>query len=841
MPSKSKKRRQNLLAKQELVENNKNAGSTSPNTPVENGSTSVTESRPNGSSGEQKTIVDPEMLKAFTKGRPAEASSTVASTTNNNAVVNGHTQEGGQYTGGAYHDEYDEELDPELTKTSIQRLLSDTRHPVLYDVPDHVNLNPRQALSHPMLSMSRDDYVFRQNLVFRELTGHQSWRHKKEADLDNEAEDELLMKMLEIFIAGQDELTYNEYMEQKYIIDIVEEAAESAARYIIANPTLNAKVRALVINYGKLKAQVAKLQGEFLELSAARSVGDRDREHLQTVLAGEVVKRVRLEHICQGMQNKIEQIQSEAERKLDNVGRELDELHSNAREQEKTLDQALANIEKREAEMKARYEEQEKMLQERFKLREEYLISNFKAKTEELQEAFRTKSESQMELIKSEILELRRQVKQVFNNDIAPLVPYDDGHHSNSANTVLEPPDSTGVPELLDLFLKSTSSAGNSQSSAISSTSEISRQEKLKLLMRKFFEQYAAREKYYKSTIRDKDLQIQIYLIRAKQERASAETERKRAQVLRDEVATSAVSLSKALSALKSYVERFAKLDTLVEKLRKMLDGSFDKITELQGLIKTVSKENLRATAMMSRTEKVLEMTSNIADERDSLKAKVGTLENLCRSLANSKTKLQNDLSVQKALVREMRSQAISAVGNVPSIYNEANDSDKRQVDRTAQIHEELERNLDFISPDEAARKSAEHRHFYDLTNQLRKWDDAHPTQEPRSSTALKAFGFKSFDAMDNFVQSPKGVLGTCGEECPLHGIGSIYRPMWDEYISRLPGFEREDDDSTVGSSSAGSSSHTGHTKRFFGPERPPHMQKTIKKKLPSFLSYNIS
>lgn len=148
------------------------------------------------------------------------------------------------------------------------------------------------------LKMSRDEYIRKQNAVFREMSGQPSWGEMcSKLTHDRSMAFPGLVEFLQLYVASLDERIYTEVEAQEEAQKIVDNE-----RQILLQKWENSSKEPLTA-FEWLADQMALLQGEFLQLRAEISVLTEQRNELENLRADikrkyayELARRIRLEH-----------------------------------------------------------------------------------------------------------------------------------------------------------------------------------------------------------------------------------------------------------------------------------------------------------------------------------------------------------------------------------------------------------------------------------------------------------------------------------------------------------------------------------------------------------------
>ncbi|CAN6674965.1 hypothetical protein TRVA0_075S00232 [Trichomonascus vanleenenianus] len=170
--------------------------------------------------------------------------------------------------------------------------------------------DPSNSVGHPGL-MPKEEFLARQNAVFQQLTGLDSWKAYQQELAKEDREDSNLVEILQLVVAGLDEEIYNEFCEQKAILEEIELAGKQLVDRI-ANPSssMHQVYNSLFINYGNLKAQVNRLEVEFMKMRKARIEVESDRNKVRKAFQEELIKRIKLEQICRALMKKVKELET---------------------------------------------------------------------------------------------------------------------------------------------------------------------------------------------------------------------------------------------------------------------------------------------------------------------------------------------------------------------------------------------------------------------------------------------------------------------------------------------------------------------------------------------------
>lgn len=177
----------------------------------------------------------------------------------------------------------------------------------------------------------------------------------------------------------------------------------------------------------------------------------------------------------------------------------------------------------------------------------------------------------------------------------------------------------------------------------------------LKDKFKSFLEQYELREQHYHSTLRAKELEVQLNQARAEQYKKSSELNEQRAKTLHSQVSTFSETESELRSQLNIYVEKFKQVEDTLNNSNDLFLNFRKEMETMTKKTKKLEKENALIRSKCDTANKnILEMAEERAKYRkeiESLKQKSTKLESLCRALqldrARANPSTQN--SVQNA------------------------------------------------------------------------------------------------------------------------------------------------------------------------------------------------
>lgn len=200
------------------------------------------------------------------------------------------------------------------------------------------------------LKMTREDYIRKQNALFREMADQPSWGEMC-ARLSHEQSLAFpgLVELLQLYVASLDERIYTEieaHEESQKIID--NERQKLLQKWeISSNEPLSA--------FEWLADQIALVQGQFLQLRAEITVLSEQRDELEKLRADikrkyalELARRIRLEHVVQMLGRRLLAADSEIREKNEVI---IGTKHSISEEkvplsQDNTTEARLDRIEK---------------------------------------------------------------------------------------------------------------------------------------------------------------------------------------------------------------------------------------------------------------------------------------------------------------------------------------------------------------------------------------------------------------------------------------------------------------------------------------------------------------
>lgn len=157
---------------------------------------------------------------------------------------------------------------------------------------------------HPQL-MPKEVYMAKQHSIFQELSGYNGWKEFKQGEKERDDKDPYLTKITEYVIAGLDESIYNEFLEQRYIMDEVEYAGQEALCIVADDFENHIRLRELLYNYTNLKAQASRLELEFVKMRKARLAAENEVTEVRNDYQTERIKRIKLEELCRYLNRKV--------------------------------------------------------------------------------------------------------------------------------------------------------------------------------------------------------------------------------------------------------------------------------------------------------------------------------------------------------------------------------------------------------------------------------------------------------------------------------------------------------------------------------------------------------
>lgn len=170
---------------------------------------------------------------------------------------------------------------------------------------------------HPQL-MTKEVYMAKQNSVFKELSGYSSWKQLSEVQKSKDREDTYLTKITEYVIAGLDESIYNEFLEQRYIMDEVEYAGQEALSIVADEAPNQDRLKRLVKDFAALKAQVSRLELEFVKMRKARIAAETEVTDIRSYYQKEMIKRIKLEELCRCLNRKVTSYEKKSKERSQN-------------------------------------------------------------------------------------------------------------------------------------------------------------------------------------------------------------------------------------------------------------------------------------------------------------------------------------------------------------------------------------------------------------------------------------------------------------------------------------------------------------------------------------------
>ncbi|PRT56077.1 hypothetical protein B9G98_03697 [Wickerhamiella sorbophila] len=160
------------------------------------------------------------------------------------------------------------------------------------------------------LSMSRAEYIRRQQQVFEDLTGQ---KNSQQPTLPTEKEDLALAKMMELYMSALDSQVYQELEVQQRLNDVTEEASLDMFSQVFAIKDPEERIKLVMSIMSKLSDDFASLQYQTNTMLYQRGKLESQRTILKQRYAAELSRSVRLDHTVRLMSKKLIQTHERAE------------------------------------------------------------------------------------------------------------------------------------------------------------------------------------------------------------------------------------------------------------------------------------------------------------------------------------------------------------------------------------------------------------------------------------------------------------------------------------------------------------------------------------------------
>lgn len=161
------------------------------------------------------------------------------------------------------------------------------------------------------LSMSRAEYIRRQNQVFEDLAGQKSSQQPGLAA--EKKEDSSLAKMMELYMNALDSQIYQELEVQQRLNDVTEAASLDMFSQVFAVKDPEERIKLVISMISKLGDDFASLQYQTNTMLYQRGKLESQRTILKQRYAAELSRSVRLDHTVRLMSKKLIQTHERAE------------------------------------------------------------------------------------------------------------------------------------------------------------------------------------------------------------------------------------------------------------------------------------------------------------------------------------------------------------------------------------------------------------------------------------------------------------------------------------------------------------------------------------------------
>lgn len=552
-----------------------------------------------------------------------------------------------------------------------------------------------KALSKVEPTITKEEYMAKQSQIFEELTGYKSWDSwrkgvYKESDaihprLGSADEDnDTLMFALKVTMAALDDDTYNEVLAQRAIDAQFQLSAKNDTLPLNALPGNKAKVQYFATKYRELREHMNDLEVQFLS-SRKLMAGLVDSEaQARQELDASMINNQRLTTMCSALESKIRFMTKDCENHQEEISRlskansllqdEINELkkeHSQRTKPDEETVKLKTEIDRLKSalnESKAKSADTSpssttRTARDGDNLEESTTLTGNSANSEKSEakkilnpsETQQHKVEKESKKSQSEALGAAKQPRTDKNADMKATESTKRQANSSAVRIESNGPAEASALEhhpmlqgLLDKFdLQGEPSPVEVQMAAV-------RREYPELLqgkLKRFYEQYEAREKYFLQHLRVNQLRLHVMKGKYDKEVRLRDTDMKRLAVLSEQIEAS----SKAEVNMREFLkQQKAEMDTLKVDMKQLkLDA--ETTTDRLNATLRVSKEDeeyfkTTLTKMTSLVEDILHRNSKLMKRCESLEKEIKYLKDDQAQNKEQATRIGEEAAAQRKL-----------------------------------------------------------------------------------------------------------------------------------------------------------------------------------------------
>lgn len=174
------------------------------------------------------------------------------------------------------------------------------------EVPDEKKLDLTSEPSHPALGLTRAEYMRKQDRLFKELTGMDSFKDVRRDEHIDDIHDPLLMRVLETYAMAADQDIFDDVNHQRHVMDEIEEMQNIAFQSVYDMESDEKRIRALAFNLGQMRSEMAKLEVKFLQMQQSRTLTEKQLVAYRDGYRLELLQRLQLEEVCRILRNRLD-------------------------------------------------------------------------------------------------------------------------------------------------------------------------------------------------------------------------------------------------------------------------------------------------------------------------------------------------------------------------------------------------------------------------------------------------------------------------------------------------------------------------------------------------------
>lgn len=504
---------------------------------------------------------------------------------------------------------------------------------------------PEALRAHPAI-MPKEVYMAKQNKIFQELTGEANWKQMSDKNLADELKDPSLNSLVEALFAQLDEDVYNEFNEQKHVMDQIEFDTKKALGRLSEYTSDSTRLQFLLSNYGLLKGDLSKLEIEFLrwrrkrldQMSSFVDNAANDHDKMRKVIKGLLKQVSSLENNSGSLREESNQMRLRTEK----AEKQCEELKAQNKRLEEML--KIRNTEIPEGQLAV-----EGSSLDDIKLQAARLLFGQHFDKTDLERRSHDTSEKNKRLI----------TFSADRSSVNSRIPPKNGPGSASELLGIE----NAVNRVISSIEKACEQGMKHEDIKDSDSTYLEIQQRIMcksfaVALETIFDQYNMREGYIFKALRVKDLESHVYLAKLDGYKMNFEESNK-----------TAIDFSKKLNAAEykiSQIEQHVK--SLERRLRPHIKDEL-KDESTQSILEAWYKQANEMTKKFDALGKLLESRTreviSKSDQNEVLNKKVSTLETTCRYLQTERQKLKD-----KVEEFEKFQEQLSKKSNEPSSFH---------------------------------------------------------------------------------------------------------------------------------------------------------------------------